>query len=512
MFVYNNCRYDSRVLKEAKTLSDSGHDVRIIAILTDDTKPYEERDGFRIIRVNRDPIHYRLLRAAKQRPSILLTIAWVQQPLTLAYRRTKRFLRPAYRRARRFLRPAYRRARRFLRPAYRRARRFLRPAYRRARRFLRPAYRRARRFLRPAYRRARRPLNMVFRRFKRPFRLAYRNVQRTIYSRLRKFLLTFHRPLSFIDYYYRSWQAIKNEPADVYHSHDLTTLPIGFIAKRRANGKLVYDSHEIFTELIYLQPQERQIFRLLERYLIHRADEVITVNELASKELSNKYGIVSPNVVNNCPPFVHIVEEHTTNSLRQRLGLADKVPIILYVGGFSPGRNLHNLILSVPYLDKGMLAFLGWGPLEDELKALVKKKKLHDRVFFTQPVQPNEVIRYIASASVGTVIHTCLSLNHYYATPNKLFEYIGAGLPVVSSNFPALSSVVEGYNLGKTCNPEDPRDIAAAINWILSDKERYSELRKNARKAAKVFNWENEAEKLRDIYERLKNSSHVPAG
>ena len=181
------------------------------------------------------------------------------------------------------------------------------------------------------------------------------------------------------------------------------------------------------------------------------------------------------------------------------------MPIILFIGlyGTSRSRGVENLILSVPYLDEGVLAFVSWGSLEDELKALAREQSLTDRVFFTEPVLPSEVVGYITSASVGVVTPLRVSFNHYYALPNKIFDYINAGLPVVTSNFPALRAVVEGYHLGKICDPEDPRDIAAAINWVLADKDRYEELKRNALEAAKVFNWENESKKLLDVYERL---------
>ena len=127
------------------------------------------------------------------------------------------------------------------------------------------------------------------------------------------------------------------------------------------------------------------------------------------------------------------------------------------------------------------------------------------RVYFTEPVAPDRVVYYSVSASVGVVIYLRTSLNNYYATPNKLYEYISAGLPVVSSNFPALSEIVEGYGLGGTFDPEEPKSIAAAINQVLADEQRYDTMRKNALEAATIFNWETESRKLLEIYGRLSH-------
>lgn len=437
MFLLNNCKRDSRVLKEAKSLTDAGHDVKIIAVMDKESEPYEERDGFRIIRVDRNPIHYRTFTASRKTPvfllpflGIILMLRWVSRLFVFPFKQVRRSKK--------------------------------------------------------------RPLSKLYRRIKQ-----YYNI------RLKALMAVFYRAFTLIDYYYRSWQVVKDEPADIYHSHDLTTLPAGYLAKKRTGGKLIYDSHEIFTELHYVRPVERVIFRFMERYLIRRADAVVTVNEFAAMELSKRYRVGLPTVVMNCPPKPIQGDKQCAISLRERLDLNDTVPIIVHIGLLSKARGSEKLISAVPFLNSGVVAFLGWGTEENDLKELTKQKGLENRVFFALPVEPDRVVEHISSASIGVVPLLNVSLNHYYATPNKLWECISAGLPLVTSNFPALSAIVDGYCLGKTCNPEDPEDIAAAINWVLSDKMRYEEMRKNVLKAARMFNWENESTKLMAIYRRM---------
>jgi glycosyltransferase involved in cell wall biosynthesis len=120
-------------------------------------------------------------------------------------------------------------------------------------------------------------------------------------------------------------------------------------------------------------------------------------------------------------------------------------------------------------------------------------------------VAPEQVVYYCMSASLGVVIYQNTGLNNYYTAPNKLYEYMQAGLPVASSDFPALKEVVEGYDLGCTFDPEEPESIAEAINLVLAYGQRYDTMRRNALEAAKIFNWENESRKLLDIYERLSH-------
>lgn len=394
MFVYNNCRHDARVLKEAKTLTEFGHDVRIIAVLDKDTELYEERDGFRILRVDTS--------LAGERPATA-----EERPRSLRL--------------------------------------------------------------------------------------------------LRRLPMKIHSFFALLRYYRRAWKIVKKEPGDIYHCHDLDTLPLGYMAKRRHGGRLVYDAHELTTELAYISRLERVGWWVLERFLIRRADEVIATGTYRADYLAKKYKIAVPTVVLNCPPLIGVGTPN--RALRDKLGLVDdKVPVILYQGGFIVGRGLDKLVLAIAYLERGVLVLMGWGPLEAELRILVKEKSLEEHVYFTEPVAPDRVVYYCMSASVGVVMVLHTSLNNYYATPNKLYEYIHAGLPVVSSDFPALREIVEGYELGCTFDPEAPESIAAAINRVLADEQRYDTMRKNALEAARIFNWETESRKLLEIYRRLSHS------
>jgi glycosyltransferase involved in cell wall biosynthesis len=474
MFVLNNCKRDARVLKEARTLAEAGYDVRIIAVLDETTVPYEEKDGFRIIRVTWDPVHRRVLRAIARGESFAVRlILWL--PLWI-YQRTGHGITPSSYQIEQPSSSAPTGVEQ----------------------------------LSSAAPLENVPPNLAVYRI---LRRGYLRLRRILYKILATALCPLPRQLSLIDYCNRSWQVVKDEPADIYHSHDLTTLPIGYRAKRRTGGRLVYDSHELFTDLHYIPRMERRVFGWLERHLIHRADAVIIPNEFAADELSRRYGIALPSVVRNCPPLTVQGNERRNSLLRRSLRLDDTVPIIIHIGIFSKSRGSEKLVTALPSLATGVVVFLGWssGVEEGELKDLVKRLAVEDRVFFAPPVAPHEVVSYISAAQMGVVLFRNVSLNHYYVAPNKLWECMNAGLPVVSSNFPVLKAIVEGYQFGKTCDPEDPEDIAAAINWILADKKRYDEMKRNALEAAKIFNWENESRELLKIYRRLGKQVSVRA-
>jgi glycosyltransferase involved in cell wall biosynthesis len=314
--------------------------------------------------------------------------------------------------------------------------------------------------------------------------------------------MLFHKPLCYWDYYCRSLKLVAQEPADIYHAHDLNTLPVAYWAVRRYGGKLLYDSHELYTETSNLSRTERAVSRLFESFLIRRCSAVITVNSSIAEELAARYGISRPAVVMNCPIQPNYVSEN--DILRAKLGLQKEDLLVLYQGGFSPHRGLENLIAAIAMLPQARLVMMGWGRLEEDLRALADAMGLlGKRIFFLPPVPQDELLLWTASADVGVIPYRNVGLNNYYSLPNKLFEYIAAGIPVVASDFPELRRVIEEFKVGCTFNPDDPKDIARAINWILEDEQRLVELKANARKAAAVLNWDNEEKKLLAIYKRL---------
>ncbi len=325
-----------------------------------------------------------------------------------------------------------------------------------------------------------------------------------IYRGFRRLANFIARPIVILYYSYLAWRVVKSSPANVYHSHDLYTLPTSYVVSRWARGKLVYDAHELYTELHYISKMERALFRLVEHILLHKLDAMITTNEFAATFYGQRYCISKPTVLMNCPAYNPHDDSVHKNGLRAILGTPPAQPIIVYSGALLQGRGLEQTIAAISLVDKGILVFLGWGQQEQLLKNLVVERDLVDRVFFVPPVAANEVPSYISSADVGIVCTQNDSLSRYYSSPNKLFEYIHAGLPIVASDFPFQRKIIEGYQIGKVCDPTSPKDISRALDWVLSDKEKYQTLKTNTQRAAMEINWQNEAKKLLGLYEGLR--------
>ena len=171
------------------------------------------------------------------------------------------------------------------------------------------------------------------------------------------------------DYWTRAFLAATAERFDVYHAHDLVTLPVAWAARARRGGAVVYDAHELFTELSRLDLFSRAFFRVLETLLIRRADRVITVNDSIAAELSRRYGVATPRVLRNCPRTFGRRPDPAESPLRERARVPAGRAIVLYQGLYMPHRGLENLVRAAAAFEKAHLVFMGWGPLLDNLKA-----------------------------------------------------------------------------------------------------------------------------------------------
>lgn len=556
MFVYNNCRTDARVLKEAATLAAAGHRVQVVAVLDKLTEPVEQRGGFTIVRIDRDPPHYRILRTSRR----------VRRALRLGRARMTRSMRGRTRRA--VARP---RVASFLAPigaavvfaiglparVYRYARwrvlQFVPPVrrmyYRRRARgsgLIRHwSYRRRVREYRerriaapvgvgvasagevggldpvrpvaagsgisvveslpaPVLAMPPRPGNVVVTAAASPLKLLGALERRVSHLSWRA-IMAFHKPLMFMDYYRRAYRLVKSQSFDVYHAHDLNTLPVAAAIARRTKGRLVYDSHELYTEMSTMKRVERFTWRRVEHALIRRPDAVVTVCESIAGELAERYRIPLPLTLLNCPPASMRPASQETNLLRREAGLLDDPrKILLYQGGFVPNRGLAQLVSASRYLENAVVVMMGWGRIEHELREQISVEGLADRVIIVPPVAQEELLSFTTGADVGVIPYEAIGLNNYYTTPNKLFEYIAVGLPIIGSRFPELRRFLEGYDLGRTFDAHDPYDIAYAANAILGDDSVRERMAANARKAALHLVWEEESRKLVGLYDRFE--------
>jgi glycosyltransferase involved in cell wall biosynthesis len=312
--------------------------------------------------------------------------------------------------------------------------------------------------------------------------------------------------------------------ADVYHAHDLINLPVARRAAQARGAKLVYDAHELFSEIDnpWIKVR-RRYWRRTEGRLLPHCLLATTVNEFIAEEMARRYGVPAPEVIYNAPrkpagfdPGYNAPRKPAGfdpgargNHLHQALGLPHERRIVLYQGWMAEGRGLEELVLGAAGLRgaNAVLALMGYGEHKPRLEEIARAHDLGDVVRFLDAVPQADLVAYCASATVGVIPYRPVDLNNYYSSPNKLFDFIQARTPILANDLPFLRKVIAGRDLGMVAPMTTPDSVGAAMLDILSrsgDPATASRWQTNLDQAASVYNWEHEGEKLlRLFYERV---------
>jgi glycosyltransferase involved in cell wall biosynthesis len=288
---------------------------------------------------------------------------------------------------------------------------------------------------------------------------------------------------------------------DIIHCHDLDMLEAGIMAGERSGRPLIYDAHELWSEQSFaLSGTWNEYFESLEKKLIPRADRVLTVNDSLAAELARRYAIPIPMVVRNCPPL-----QPLTPPGGEMLKLSSTGrKILLYHGIFTEHRGLESLILAMASIGDAILALRGCGPLKEPLRVLARENGLEDRVRFLEPVPPGDLVSSSTGAAAGLLPILPMGFNNTYCLPNKVFEYMMAGLALLVSDLPELERLVSRSGAGITFRAGNEDGLGNAIKELIRDPEKLNKCQKAARKAAEEeYNWEKEGERLLDIYRDL---------
>jgi glycosyltransferase involved in cell wall biosynthesis len=295
--------------------------------------------------------------------------------------------------------------------------------------------------------------------------------------------------------------------ADVYHAHDLINLPVAYRAATARGAKLAYDAHELFSEIDNPWIKVRRgYWRRTEKRLLPACLLATTVNEFIADEMAKRYGVPPPEVIYNCPQTPEGFDpEAGHRHLGAALGLPPEVRILLYQGWLGEGRGLEEMVAGAGRLRgaNAVLALMGYGDYRSGLEAVSSREGLGDVVRFLDPVPQGDLLAYCASASAGLIPYRAVDLNHYYSSPNKLFDFIQARLPILANDLPFLRKIIAGRDIGVVAPMTTPDSVGEAMLGILSkldDAHTASRWRQNLTEASQVFNWEHEGEKLLGLF------------
>lgn len=324
--------------------------------------------------------------------------------------------------------------------------------------------------------------------------------------------------LRFIWHEARLARALLSLRPDILHAHDSNTLiPVGWAARRR-RVPFVYDAHDLWlgrprrerSRLYFAISQA--FYTLVERWYVSRAAATLTVSDPIARHLERRYRLERVHLVPNYPELTGPVARKELRSLPGGASIGTAGPVVLYLGGLMGGRGLEQLVAALRIAASTQLVLLGQGPLASALARRATDSGAGDRLHALAPVRSDEVIDYAASADIGVspIVPSCL--NYRYSLPNKLFQYMAAGIPVVASDLPQVRDVVEGSRCGLVVDTTRPEVIAAAMERIAGDPDEARAMGMRGRRAVEEqYNWSVAAAALLRAYDSLIGQS-LPTG
>jgi len=311
-------------------------------------------------------------------------------------------------------------------------------------------------------------------------------------------------PLFYAEYNFRLFIFLLFKKTHIIVSNDLDTLMPCFLVSRIKSLDLVYDSHEYFTGVPEIQnrPFVKKVWEGLEKWILPRLKTIFTVNESIANLYREKYQ-KEVHVFRNIPqtPVFAMKQD------RLSLGLPDGKHIVLLQGsGINIDRGAEELVEAFKpeyRIEGAILVIAGDGDVVASLKQIVEHQKMEDRVLFFPRMPYLKLLQYTRHASIGTTLDKDTNINYRYSLPNKIFDYIHCGVPVLASDLPEIRKIIEQYQVGIIVKNHLPETIAGAIIDLLADQERLTRIKANTKEAALDLNWENESEVIRKVYSRF---------
>jgi len=323
------------------------------------------------------------------------------------------------------------------------------------------------------------------------------------YNTKRMFLLFEKGPFFYAEFQFRLFLYLLFHKADVLVANDLDTLWPNFKISKLKSAHLVYDSHELFCEVPELQNnlRKKNIWKGIERKIFPKLKHVFTVNDSIAKIYSEEYK-VDVKVVRNIPLLSNQAE--IESSSKEQLGIPENKKIIVLQGaGINIDRGAEEAVEAMQHVENAILLIIGSGDVMEVLKKMVADLQLDNKVKFVGKVPFQKLVQYTRHADLGLTLDKDTNINYKYSLPNKLFDYIHAGVPVLSSGLIEIKKIINEYSIGDCITSHDHKHIADKINEILLDENKLQLWKKNTKIASEKLNWEIEEEELIKVYSKF---------
>jgi glycosyltransferase involved in cell wall biosynthesis len=322
------------------------------------------------------------------------------------------------------------------------------------------------------------------------------------YFKSKRFNLLFNKGKFFyVEYNIRLCFWLLFQRFDIICAIDLDTILPCFLAKiLRGDKTMVYDAHELFTEVpeVIRRPTVRKIWLGLERFIVPKLKHCYTVSQSVAEEFERRYG-VKFELIRNLPQRV----ANGTLALAEPIVLDKSEAIILYQGSLNEGRGLETAIEAMHDIENAVLWLAGEGDLSEILRGMVKVQKLEKKVKFLGYILPEKLPAITAQAHIGIQMSEDKGLSYQLSLSNKFLDYIQAGIPQICTRFVEYERLNEQYNIAILINKTDKNLLIQAVNRLLNDKTEYEKLKNNCLRAAEKLCWEEEEKQLIAFYNRL---------
>lgn len=305
--------------------------------------------------------------------------------------------------------------------------------------------------------------------------------------------------LFYAEFNIRLFIYLLQTPANIITANDLDTLPAVVLAAKIKGRKIMYDSHEYFTESpeIFQRSFVKFFWKTTERLFIRHADAATTVSDSIAYAYKLKYNI-DFQVVRNLPLL-------SVNSSHVDLpSFFNRYKVIIYQGSLNVGRGIENAIMALKYTETDIgLVVAGAGDIENELKMLASNEGVGNRILFPGRIHPSELTFWTKNAFLGFSLEEDLGKNYRFALPNKLFDYIHAEIPVLISDLPEMKAIVNEYGVGKIAMDTSPENLGKMFTHCILNTDLREKWIENCRLAKSTLNWEKESDVLVKLYEKL---------
>ena len=306
----------------------------------------------------------------------------------------------------------------------------------------------------------------------------------------------------YAEYNLRLFFFLLFKKTDLIVSNDLDTLLANYVAcKFKRNTRLVYDTHEYFTEVpeLIARPKVKKIWERIEGWIFPKLETIYTVNESIAELYAEKYK-KNVSVVRNISP----TWEPLNIPSKSTLGIPEnKFLIILQGAGINIDRGAEEAVAAMHIIENTVLLIVGDGDIVPQLKEYVKEHNLQNKVLFFEKRPYSEMMAFTHYADIGLTLDKPTNLNYLYSLPNKVFDYIHATTPIISTNLVEIKRIIMKHDLGVILEEFNPKNLANVIKELQENADRLERLKLNCSVAAKIENWEFETLILGKIYPKI---------